>query len=154
MNCKRIRVIVGFVLGMGYMLSAFPQAKPETLVENRQAKMTLQGKYLYSLIPMAQGRIPYDPKIVARNADYLNALESMAWEDFDPRTVDVKDTRALPDIYKQPEKFKTARDNFEAQLTKFMATVKSGDEPSTKTAIVELNKVCNACHTAFRRGRD
>ena len=150
MNRKTFAVLLAFALGSGFTLSAFSQAKPETLVKSRQAKMTLQGKYLYSLIPMAQGKIPYDAKIVARNAEYLNVLQTMAWEDFDPRTADVKETRALPAIYKEPAKFKAAQDRLNTEFVKFMETVKSGNEANTKTAIVELNRTCNACHGDFR----
>ena len=46
---------------------ASAQAKPETLVKQRQAVMTLHGKYFYPIRAMAQGKVPYDGAIVARN---------------------------------------------------------------------------------------
>lgn len=74
------------LLGATYTLCAFAQVKPEVLVEQRQGAMRLQGKYLYALLPMAQGKIPYDAGVVARNAGYLDVLTVMAWDGFDPAT--------------------------------------------------------------------
>ena len=150
MNKQLLSTALALVVGSAYSLAAFSQAKPETLVEQRQAAMKLQGKYLYSLIPMASGKIPYDAKIVARNAAYLEVLTQMSWDGFDPGTASVKNTRALPEIYKDMATFNSKQEALRAEVAKFVATVKSGNEANTKTAIVELNKVCNGCHETFR----
>ena len=47
MNKRFISAGLALVLAVGYSLTAFSQAKPETLVKQRQAVMTLQGKYFY-----------------------------------------------------------------------------------------------------------
>ena len=141
---------VALAIGAGWACNAVAQVKPEVLVEQRQSAMRLQGKYLYSLLPMAQGRIPYDAGIVARNAGYLDVLIRMAWDGFDPSTQGMK-SRALPEIYADPAKFKAAQETMFAEMTKFVATVKAGNEANTKTAIVDLNKACNGCHESFRQ---
>ena len=150
MQKKLFAVALGIALGAGYTLSAFAQAKPETLLEQRKGAMTLQGKYLYSIIPMASGKIPYNAAIVARNAGFLDALTQMPWDGFDPSTADLKNTRASPDIYKDQAKFRTAQENMRAEMGKFMATVKAGNEASIKEGIVALNNTCNKCHDDFR----
>ena len=100
---------------------------------------------------MAQGRVPYDAAIVARNAGYLDVLIKMAWDGFDPSTKDVK-SRALPEIYSDPAKFKAAQDTMFAEMTKFVRRPsRRGNEANTKTAIVDLNKACNGCHDTFRQ---
>ena len=138
------------VLGTACSAGAWAQAKPETLVAQRQSAMTLQGKYLYSIIPMATGKIPYDAAIVARNVGYLTVLTQMPWDGFDPRTADVKNTRAMPEIYKDPATFKAKRDAMQSELGKLASAVKSGNEAAIKTAIVDTNKACNSCHDTFR----
>jgi cytochrome c556 len=145
-------ITAGFVLavGVGCATGALAQAKPETLVDQRIAAMRLQGKYLYPLVPMAQGRVPYDGAIVSRNAGYLDVLIRLAWDGFDPSTKDVK-SRALPEVYADPAKFKAAIDQMFAEMSKFQATVKTGNEANIKTAILDLNKACNSCHDTFRQ---
>ena len=137
-------------LGAGIAVDVVAQVKPEVLVEQRQAAMRLQGKYLYPLVPMAQGRIPYDAAVVARNAGYLDVLIRMAWDGFDPATQGVK-SRTLPETYTDTAKFKAAQDNMFAEMTKFVAAVKTGNEAAIKPAIVDLNKACAACHESFRQ---
>ena len=94
---RRMLTMAGLalVLGAGCALNASAQVKPEVLVDQRIAAMRLQGKYLFPLVPMAQGKVPYDAAIVARNAGYLDVLIRLAWDGFDPGTQGVK-SRTLP----------------------------------------------------------
>jgi cytochrome c556 len=146
MNARLLGAALALAIVSG---NAAAQVKPEVLVEQRQAAMTLQGKYLFPLLAMAQGRVPYDAAIVARNAGYLDVLIRMAWDGFDPRTQGVK-SRALPAIWSDSAKFKAAQEKVLAETTKFVATVKGGNEASIKLAIADLVKVCNECHDSFR----
>src|SRR3954471_21810181 len=114
---------LAMTLGASVSMSAFAQAKPETLVEQRQAVMTLNGKYMYSIVPMAAGKIPYNADIVARNVNFLSVLMQMPWDGFDPRTADVKNTRAMPEIYKDPAGFKAKQDAAMTELGKLQAAV-------------------------------
>ena len=40
---------------------------PRSMVKQRQAVMTLQGKYFGPMAGMAQGKIPYNADVVQRN---------------------------------------------------------------------------------------
>src|SRR5205809_809810 len=88
---KRSGMAALVALALGVAAGAvFAQAKPETLVKQRQAVMTLQGKYFGPMAAMAQGKAPYNADIVRRNAAYLDNLSRMPWDGFDPGTKDVK----------------------------------------------------------------
>ena len=150
MRSKLVTAGVVLALGAGYACNAMAQVRPEVLVDQRVAAMRLQGKYLFPLVPMAQGKVPYDAAIVARNAGYLDVLIKLAWDGFDPSTKDVK-SRALPEIYSDPAKFKAAQETMFAEMTKFVAAARSGNEANTKVAIGDTLKACNACHDAFRQ---
>ena len=141
---------LALIVGAGWALNASAQVKPETLVDQRVAAMRLQGKYLGPLVAMAQGKAPYDAAIVARNAGYLDVLIRLAWDGFDPSTQGVK-SRALPEVYKEPAKFKAAQDTMFAETNKFVAAAKSGNETNAKAAINDMLKACNACHDDFRQ---
>src|SRR5438874_7721938 len=107
---KKRLLLAGFALalGAGHTLTAFSQVKPEILVKQRQAAMTLQGKYFGPLAGMAQGKIPFNKDVVQRNAGFLGNLSRMPWDGFDPSTKDVK-SAALPAVYNEPAKFKEAQ---------------------------------------------
>ena len=84
---------------------------------------------------MAQGRVPYDAAIVARNAGYLDVLIRLAWDGFDPSTKDVK-SRTLPDVYSDPAKFKAAQETMFAEMNKFVAAAKSGKKLTVAKGVV------------------
>jgi cytochrome c556 len=150
---KKTVVAAAVVVSLGAVGgAALAQVKPEVLVKQRQSAMTLIGKYFGPLGAMAQGKAPFDAKIVQRNADYLNALAQMPWDGFDPSTKDVKDpkTRALPAIWEQPEKVKEAAQRLQNEVAKLQQVAKGGDEAATKAQIGAVGKACANCHDNFR----
>src|SRR5436309_14412336 len=152
---KKRLLLAGFALalGAGYTLTAFSQVKPEILVKQRQAAMTLQGKYFGPMAGMAQGEIPYNADVVARNAAYLDVLNKMPWDGFAESTKDVTvKTAALPAIWNEPDKFKQAQEKFQSAVSRLVAATKTGDEASIKSAILEVGKGgCGNCHQNFRQ---
>lgn len=139
-------------LGLSVACIAQAQVKPETLVKQRQAVMTLQGKYFGPIAAMAQGKVPFNAAVIVRNAGFLDALDRMAWDGFDPSTKGEK-SRALPEIYSDAAKFKAAQDELQANVTKLLAASKASDEAATKAAIGAIGKACGSCHDDFREKR-
>ena len=129
---------------------ALAQAKPETLVKQRQAAMTLQGKYFGPMAGMMQGKVPYDAKIVQRNAGFLDNLSRMPWDGFDAATKDVK-SAALPAIYTDSAKFADAADRLQNEASKLYAVSRSGDEAAVKAQMGAVGKSCGGCHESFRQ---
>ena len=130
--------------------AAFAQQKPEVLVKQRQAVMTLQGKYFGPMAAMAQGKAPYNADVVKRNSAYLDNLSRMAWDGFDPSTKDVK-SAALPSVYDQQAKFKEAGSRLEQEAHKLYEVAQSGDENAVKAQIGAVGKTCGGCHNDFRQ---
>ena len=139
-------------LGAGSTV-ALAQAKPEVLVKQRQAAMTLQGKYFGPLAGMAQGKVPYNHEVVVRNAGYLSALDKMPWDGFAESTKDVKDvkTAALPAIWSDAAKFKQAQEHLQSEVSKLVQVSSSGNEAAVKTQIAAVGKACGGCHENFRQ---
>jgi len=149
MNKKLFVAGLALALGAGFTLNAVAQVKPEILVKQRQAAMTLQGKYFGPLAGMAQGKVPYDANTVARNVGYLQALSHMPWDGFNPSTSGVK-SQALPAIYSDAAKFKEAQDRLTGAVDKLAAASKGGNEGAIKAAIGDVGKSCGGCHESFR----
>ena len=143
---------LALALGVGFSLNAAAQAKPDVLVKQRMAAMTLQGKYFGPLGGMAQGKVPYDAAVVARNAGFLEALSKMPWDGFNANTQGEK-TAALPEVWKDAAGFKAAQDKLESEVGKLVAATKGGNEAAIKTAIGDVGKSCGGCHEKFREKR-
>ncbi len=142
---------LALALGAGYTVAAFAQAKPEVMVKQRQAAMTLQGKYFGPMAGMAAGKVPYNADTVAFNSAMLDALSRMPWDGFADSTKDagVK-TAALPAIWSEPAKFKEAQENFQNAVQNLVKVSRGGDEATQKTAIGAVGKTCGGCHQNFR----
>jgi len=149
MKRSGVAVVVALALGVSAGV-VFAQAKPETLVKQRQAVMTLQGKYFGPMAAMAQGKAPYNADVVKRNAAFLDNLSRMPWDGFDPSTKDVK-SAALPSVYEQQDKFKQAGATLENEAHKLWEVSQQGDEAAVKTQIGAVGKACGGCHNDFRQ---
>jgi cytochrome c556 len=151
---KRGIVIAGLVLALGaaHATSVWAQAKPEVLVKQRQAAMTLIGKYWGPLGAMAQGKAPYNAEIVQRNAAFLDVLSKMPWDGFHPSTKNEK-SAALPAVFSEPAKFKEAQDRLQSEIGKLVSVSKNGDEAAVKAQLAAVGKACSNCHENFREKR-
>lgn len=137
------------VIGLVISATAAAQAKPEQLVKQRQAAMTLQGKYFGPLGAMAQGKAPYNAELVRRNAAFLDALDKMPWDGFAASTKGVK-SAALPAVFTDTAKFKEAQDRLQSEISKLVSLSKSGDEAAVKAQLGAVGKSCGGCHENFR----
>ena len=130
--------------------NALAQMKPETMVKQRQAAMTLLGKYWGPMAGMMQGKVPYDAKIVQRNAGFLDNISRMPWDGFAESTKDVK-SAALPAIWSDNAKFAEAADRLQNEASKLYAVSRSGDEAAVKAQLGAVGKSCGGCHESFRQ---
>lgn len=140
-----VAITLGFAAG-----AAVAQQKPENLVKQRQAVMTLQGKYFGPMAAMAQGKAPYNADVVKRNSAFLDNLSRMAWDGFDPSTKDVK-SATLPVAYEQQAKFKEAASRLENEASRLYQVAQSGSEDQVKAQIGAVGKTCGGCHNDFRQ---
>jgi cytochrome c556 len=150
MKMNRALTGVAIALGMVVAQGAIAQAKPEVLVKQRQAAMTLIGKYFGPMAGMAQGKIPFNAGVVQRNAGFVDNLSRMPWDGFDASTRSI-DTKALPAVYDNAAKFKEAASRLENEAAKLVDVSKGGDEGAIKAQIGALGKSCGGCHNDFRQ---
>jgi cytochrome c556 len=150
MKMNRAMTGVAIALGMVVAQGAIAQAKPEVLVKQRQAAMTLIGKYFGPMAGMAQGKIPFNAGVVQRNAGFVDNLSRMPWDGFDASTRSI-DTKALPAVYDNAAKFKEAASRLENEAAKLVDVSKGGDEGAIKAQIGALGKSCGGCHNDFRQ---
>lgn len=146
---KKILLVAGVAMAVAGG-AAIAQVKPEILVKQRQAVMTLQGKYWGPIAGMASGKVsPYNADVVARNATYLENLAQMAWDGFDPSTRDVK-SAALPAVYNDAAGFQRAVDRLQAETAKLGVVARARDEAGVKAQFGAVGKSCGGCHESFR----
>jgi cytochrome c556 len=73
----------------------------------------------------------------------------MPWDDLQPSTIGLQNTRAKEEIYKDQGKFKAGVDALQADVQKLAAAARGGDENALKSAAFAVARTCNSCHEAF-----
>ena len=149
MRTKLVVAAISAVALGGVALEALAQAKPDVLVKQRQAAMTLQGKYLGPIGGMLKGNAPYNADVVALNATFLENLARMPWDGFDPSTKGEK-SKAKPEAFTDTAKFKAAADTLEAETAKLGAAARAKNEAGVRASFGGVAKACGACHDAYR----
>jgi cytochrome c556 len=124
-------------------------AKPEDAIKYRKATFTVMGAHFGRLNAMAQGRVPFDAKVAADNADVVAHVAKLPWAAFGEGT-DSGETKAKPEIWKQSAKFKEAADKLQAESTKLVAAAQAGKEDAFKAAFTATAGTCKSCHDDFR----
>ena len=144
-------VIGSVAVFQAYSHEAHAQMKPEVLVKQRMAGMTMMAKYFGPIGAMVQGKIPYNADVVARNASYLELLVKLPWDGFQPSTEGVKDTRVKPETYREMGKFKERTETLQKAMTKLVAAAKARDQGAVKAAFGGVGKACKGCHDDYRK---
>jgi len=148
---KTMLSLLGAAMVFSLALPAQAQfAKPEDAIKYRKASFTVMSAHFGRLGAMANGRVPYDAKAAADNADTVSALAKLPWAAFGEGT-DKGETRAKPEIWKESAKFKEASDKMQAEIVKLNVAAKAGNLDALKAAFGPAGASCKACHDNFRK---
>jgi len=98
---------------------------------------------------MATGKAPFDAKVAAENADVVVYMSKLPWAAFVAGS-DTGDTKAKPEIWKDPAKFKAASEKMQAEVVKLAAAAKTGNADNLKAAFGPAAETCKGCHDDFR----
>ncbi|WP_295521347.1 cytochrome c [Limnohabitans sp. Rim8] len=143
--------LMGTLVALALSMPAHAQfAKPEDAVKYRKASFTVMAAHFGRLGAMANGRVPYDAKAAAENAEIVASIAKLPWAAFGEGT-DKGDTRAKPEIWKEAAKYKEASDKMQAEIAKLNTAAKAGNVDALKAAFGPAAASCKACHDNFRK---
>jgi cytochrome c556 len=146
---KKVLMLAGLALALASG-AAMAQMKPDVLVKQRQAGMTLIAKYWGPIAGMASGKVsPYNADVVSRNATYLENLAQMPWDGFHESTKGEK-SKALPAVWSDAAKFQDLANRLQAETAKLGVVARARDEAGVKAQWGAVGKTCGACHESFR----
>lgn len=121
----------------------------EDTIKYRKAVFTVMGQHFTQLGAMANGRVPFDAQKAKDAAALVMSLSQLPWVAFGAGT-DLGDTKAKPEIWKEPAKFKAASDKAMGELRKLDAAAKTGNIDQIKAAFGAAGQSCKACHDDYR----
>jgi len=125
-------------------------AKPEDAIKYRKAGMFMMATHLGRVAAMANGKIPFDAKAAADNAELATALSKLPYAGFIEGT-DKGDTKAKPEIWTEMDKFRAAASKMQDEMAKLNVAAKGGNIDAIKAAVGETGKACKGCHDTYRK---
>ena len=137
--------------GLGTALPAAAQfAKPEDAIKYRKAAFTVMAAHFGRVAAMATGKMPFDAKAVAENAEVATMLSKLPFAGFVEGS-DKGDTRAKPEIWSEMDKVKAGAAKMQEEMAKLNVAAKSGNMDAIKAAVGETGKTCKGCHDNYRK---
>ena len=126
-------------------------AKPEDAIKYRQSALSVMGTHFGRIGAMVNGRIPFDAKIAAENADIVAEMAKLPWVAFGAANEKgAIPSRAKPEMFAQPAKVKEYSDKLIAESAKLSVAAKTGSADALKTAFGATAGTCKACHDDFQ----
>ena len=126
-------------------------AKPEDAIKYRQSALSVMGTHFGRIGAMVNGRVPFDAKVAADNAEIVAEMAKLPWAAFGPGTdKGAIPTRAKPELFASPAKVKEYSDKLIAESAKLSVAAKTGNADTLKTAFGATAATCKACHHDFQ----
>ena len=102
-------------------------AKPEDAIKYRQSSLSVMATHYGRIGAMVNGRVPFDAKLAAENAEIVSSMSKLPWAAFGPGT-----------------------DKMVAETTKLAAAAKTGNADTLKAAFGATGASCKACHDNYQ----
>ena len=148
---KSLLVASATVAGLLVSLPAAAQFRnAEAAIKYRQSVMQVQGFHLGRISAMANGRIPFDAKVVEADAALLDTIDKLPFVAFGEGTDKGANTRAKPVVWTERAKFDAASKKMQDEVAKLNAAAKTGNADAIKAAAGAVGGACKACHDDFQ----
>ena len=126
-------------------------AKPEDAIKYRQSSLSVMGTHFGRIGAMVNGRVPFDAKVAAENADIVADMAKLPWQAFGPGTEKgAIPSRAKAEIWTEQAKFKELSEKMLAETTKLAVAAKTGNADTLKAAFGATGATCKACHDNYQ----
>ena len=150
-SLKPVLMVAAALVALATALPAAAQfAKPEDAIRYRRAAFTVMSTHFGRVAAMANGRVPFDAKAVADNAEIATIMSKLPYAGFVEGS-DKGDTNAEPKIWTEMDKFRAAAAKMQEEMVKLNAAAKTGNADAIKVAVGDTGKSCKACHDNYRK---
>ncbi|MEJ6023189.1 c-type cytochrome [Ramlibacter sp. PS4R-6] len=137
------------LLGLAASCAQAQFARAEDAVKYRQGTLFVLSQHFTRIGAMVNGRVPYDARAAAENAEIVAVLAKLPGAGFGPGT-EHGSRGAKPEIWTEQARFKEQNERFIAEATRLAAAAKTHNLDQLKAAYAATAATCKACHDAYR----
>jgi cytochrome c556 len=130
-------------------LASAQEMKPEDVIKFRKGAYQVINWHMRPLGAMVKGEQPYNKELFVKNAAIIESLSRIVPDAFQQET-DKGDTRAKPEIWSDPARFKQALERFQSEAARMSEVAKTGNFDQIRVQYGALSKSCGNCHDNFR----
>lgn len=125
---------------------------PDEAIKYRQMVMSSIGDHIGAIAAVLKGKVAHESHILG----HARAMQagSLMLDDIFPPDSDFGLTRAKPEIWQQPEKFKAGMKTFQDAAVGLVQAAESGDMSAIGAAVGVVGKACAGCHKPFRAPKE
>src|SRR5450631_4280638 len=102
--------------------------KPDRSIKYRQGALTTLSWQFGMLGAMAKGERPYNKDEAIKRATAVAEVSKLPWEGFIAGSDQGAPTKAKPEVWKEPAKFKDLQEKLMVETAKLETVAKTGDE--------------------------
>ena len=147
------RVLTVGVLATALLATAAQASgDPDEAIKYRQMVMSSLGAHIGAIAAVLKGKVSHSGHIVG-HARAMQAASLMLNDIFPPDS-DFGLTRAKPEIWQQPDKFKAGLKTFQDAAVVLVQAAESGDMGAIGDALGGVGKACGGCHKPFRAPKE
>jgi cytochrome c556 len=152
MNRKSLLVLAisAVTLFVGAAVAQTPPSAADSAVAYRKAMYQVMFNNWVRILPVTQGKVPFDAKAVQLRAARANYLTQMIGEGFPPESAEGKPTRAKPEMWTNRADFDQLMGNLRKSMAALEAAAKTGKLDKVTPAFNASRDACKACHDKYR----
>ena len=150
---KSIAAIVLVAAAASWAGSASASAQFSRLddaIKYRKSVMFVMQQNFARVLSMTAGKTPFDADVAAESIAVAGFMAKLSWVAFAEGT-EKGDTRAKPEIWTEPARFKDYADLTQAEMGKLAIAIRAGSMEDIRLAVRAAAMSCQACHDAFRK---
>ena len=143
---------VGVLAAALLATAAQASGDPDEAIKYRQMVMSSIGDHIGAIVAVLKGKVAHKSHILG-HARAMQAA-SLMLDDIFPPDSDFGLTRAKPEIWQQPEKFKAGVKTFQDAAVVLVQAAESGDMGAIGAALNGVGNACGGCHKPFRAPKE
>lgn len=153
MNSETVKAWTISALVAMALVAASPMARaaddPANIVKYRRTVMQTIAGHINAIAGIVKGKVSF-PAHIAPHARAMHAMSNLLYDIF-PEGTGVGKTRAKPEIWQEPVKFRAAIDAFRSESGRLALIAEGGDLAAIGAQLKKVGKACGGCHKPFRQ---